>query len=95
MKWSAILLGVPSVIAAYLGTWQLQRRQQKIELLAEREARMAGEPLDLFAEGYLPPEYTRVTLIGTFDYSKDAFIGPRGRPSGGMTETVSESEIRC
>ena len=89
VRWSAVLLGIPSAVAAYLCSWQVQRRQKKIELLAEREARMSGAPLDLFEEEYLPEEYTRVTLSGTFDYSKDAFVGPRGRPSAsGMTETV-------
>ncbi|KAL6771980.1 SHY1 [Auxenochlorella protothecoides x Auxenochlorella symbiontica] len=85
--WSAALLGIPSLLAAYLGNWQLERRQWKMRLLEERREQLLAEPIDLFAVDELPPEYSRVTLTGTYDHAKAAFVGPRGRPSSaGVTE---------
>lgn len=87
--WSAALLGIPSLVAAYLGNWQLERRQWKMRLLEERREQLLAEPIDLFAVDELPPEYSRVTLTGTYDHAKAAFVGPRGRPSSaGVTEQV-------
>lgn len=73
-------------MAGFLCKWQLDRRAWKTEMLAEREARLAAPPVDLFSARDLPPEYTRVALTGRFDHAKSAFVGPRGRPGEGVTE---------
>lgn len=80
-------------MAAYLGNWQLDRRQWKTRLLEERREQLLAEPINLFSAEELPPEYSRVSLTGTFDHAKAAYVGPRGRPSSaGVTEQVSGAE---
>lgn len=86
------MLIVPPIVAAYLGYWQVGRREEKIEMLEERRRVMAAEedaPSEvLFArqDEAVVPEYTKVGVSGRFDESQSVFIGPRPRSSMGITE---------
>lgn len=86
------MLIIPPIVAAYLGYWQIGRREEKIEMLEERQRVMAAEedapPEVLFArhDAAGVPEYTKVGVSGRFDESKSVFIGPRPRSSMGITE---------
>ena len=85
------MLILPPVVAAYLGFWQVGRREEKVEMLEERQRVMAAEddasPDVLFArQDAVVPEYTKVGVSGRFDESQSVFIGPRPRSSMGITE---------
>ena len=74
------LISVPAVIVLIgLCLWQVQRMHWKDALIAEREARVAAEPIALPAEGTDPAgvDYRRVHLEGTFRHDKELFLGAR------------------
>eukprot|EP00850_Spirogloea_muscicola_P004256 SM000018S03621 [mRNA] locus=s18:330498:333045:- [translate_table: standard] len=48
--WSILVLLLPPAAAFGLGTWQLQRRQRKVDLLQQREQRLQEEPVPLTLE---------------------------------------------
>lgn len=62
-----------------LGTWQIQRRTWKLNLIKELEDKMLAEPIPLPAnlDDLKDMEYRRVIVKGTFDHQKELFIGPR------------------
>ncbi|KAK7074940.1 Surfeit locus protein 1 [Halocaridina rubra] len=68
-----------------LGTWQYQRRQWKLNLIAELEAKTAAPavPLPENLEDLSDMEYQKVRLTGTFDHSKEIYMGPRAQLVGG------------
>ncbi|XP_066990239.1 surfeit locus protein 1 [Macrobrachium rosenbergii] len=81
---SVFLLVVPCGTFC-LGTWQYQRRKWKLNLIAELEARTSAPPVE-FPEDLNDLEdleYKRVRLRGTFDHSKEIFMGPRPLLVGG------------
>eukprot|EP00850_Spirogloea_muscicola_P005689 SM000026S08938 [mRNA] locus=s26:674772:677269:+ [translate_table: standard] len=95
--WSILVLLLPPAAAFGLGTWQLKRRQQKVDLLQQREQRLQEEPVPLTLElklaasssqhvGASPFEYRRVVCEGMLDEARSLFVGPRGRSVGGITE---------
>ena len=74
------LISVPAVIVLIgLCLWQVQRMHWKDALIADREARVAAEPIALPAEGTDPAgvDYRRVRLEGTFRHDKELFLGAR------------------
>lgn len=74
------LISVPALILLVgLCLWQVQRMHWKEELIAEREARVAAEPIALPAEGVDPAsvDYRRVRLEGTFRHDQELFLGAR------------------
>ncbi|KAK3767298.1 hypothetical protein RRG08_050849 [Elysia crispata] len=62
-----------------LGTWQIQRRTWKLNLIQELEEKMLAEPVPLPSnlDDLKNMEYRKVKVRGTFDHSKELFIGPR------------------
>ncbi|GFR78579.1 SURF1-like protein [Elysia marginata] len=62
-----------------LGTWQIQRRTWKLNLIQELEDKMLAEPIPLPSnlDDLNTMEYRRVKVKGTFDHNKELFIGPR------------------
>ncbi|XP_045591886.1 uncharacterized protein [Procambarus clarkii] len=75
---SLLLLLVP-VGTFCLGTWQVQRRKWKLNLIAELKAKTTTPPINLPQElsELEDLEYQQVKLIGSFDHSKEVFVGPR------------------
>lgn len=74
------LFTVPAVIAMIgLCIWQVQRLYWKEALIADRQARVAAEPIALPAPGGDPAaaEYRRVRLDGAFLHDKELFLGAR------------------
>ena len=49
------------------GWWQLKRREWKLQLIADIEARRVLDPV-LFDSGVEYPEYTPVTLSGKIEF---------------------------
>jgi surfeit locus 1 family protein len=74
------LFSVPVFIVMIgLCIWQVQRLHWKENLIAERHARVAAEPVALPEVGVDPAsmEYRRVRLEGTFLHDKELFLGAR------------------
>ena len=74
------LFTVPAIIVMIgLCIWQVQRLYWKEALIADREARVAAEPIALPPPGADPgaAEYRRVRLEGSFRHDKELFLGAR------------------
>lgn len=75
------LLCLAPIITFALGTWQVKRLQWKNKLVAECEDRLTYKPIALpksVTKDDLPNlEYRKVLVTGHFDYSREAFVGPR------------------
>jgi surfeit locus 1 family protein len=74
------LFSVPVFIVMIgLCVWQVQRLHWKENLIAERQARVAAEPIALPEVGVDPAsmDYRRVRLEGTFLHNKELFLGAR------------------
>ena len=60
-----------------LGTWQLERLQWKLALIATVNGHMAAAPMTLDTILAMPPDdaqYRRVTVAGRFDHGKEAYV---------------------
>ncbi len=69
----ALLLAV----LCWLGTWQLERRHWKLNLIATVNRHMAEAPLSLDQIAGLGPDdaqYRKVILHGRFDHDKEAYV---------------------
>ena len=74
------VISVPALIMLIgLCVWQVQRMHWKQDLIADREARVAAEPVALSAEVANPAhmEFRRVRLEGTFLHDKELYLGAR------------------
>ena len=74
------VISVPALIMLIgLCVWQVQRMHWKQDLIADREARVAAEPVALSAEVGNPAhmEFRRVRLEGTFLHDKELYLGAR------------------
>eukprot|EP00123_Amoebidium_parasiticum_P000258 comp10622_c0_seq1/m.5317 comp10622_c0_seq1/g.5317 ORF comp10622_c0_seq1/g.5317 comp10622_c0_seq1/m.5317 type:complete len:238 (-) comp10622_c0_seq1:251-964(-) len=62
-----------------LGTWQVQRLQRKKAFLQLLDERINGEPVELpdSPDECLAQQYSRVTVEGTYDHSKEMHVLPR------------------
>ncbi|XP_065336115.1 surfeit locus protein 1 [Cloeon dipterum] len=76
MGW--FLLAMP-VTAFALGTWQVKRREWKLKLIEELSERSRRNPVELPADfsEIENLEYCPLKVRGTFDHSKEVFLGPR------------------
>ncbi|XP_069992145.1 surfeit locus protein 1 [Penaeus vannamei] len=76
---SSILLLIVPISTFCLGTWQYQRRKWKLNLIAELEEKTKTPPIDLPQDLYElnDLEYQRIKLTGTFDHTREIFLGPR------------------
>nr|XP_021529805.1 surfeit locus protein 1-like [Aotus nancymaae] len=76
LRW--VLLLIP-VTAFGLGTWQVQRRKWKLNLIAELESRVLAEPVPLPTDPVELKnlEYRPVKVRGCFDHSKELYMMPR------------------
>jgi surfeit locus 1 family protein len=69
-----------------LGTWQLNRLQWKLALIARVDSHMAAAPVSLDEIQRMngdEAQYRRVTLLGRFDHAKEAYVfttGAEGAP---------------
>jgi surfeit locus 1 family protein len=62
-----------------LGTWQVQRRKQKLALIDELETKTRATPVPFPVElAEIPSlEYRRVKVRGRFDHSQELYVMPR------------------
>ncbi|MQM03761.1 hypothetical protein Taro_036550 [Colocasia esculenta] len=90
-NWSKVLLFLPGAITFGLGTWQIIRRQEKIEMIEHRRKRLEMEPImwrnvTSLDEDLDSLEFRKVECEGVFDESKAIYVGPRSRSISGVTE---------
>nr|CAB3501705.1 unnamed protein product [Digitaria exilis] len=92
-SWSKLFLFAPGAITFGLGTWQLFRRQEKIEMLDYRTQRLEMEPVawnEVASSTALRDpdslEFRKIVCEGDFDEEKSVFVGPRSRSISGVTE---------
>ncbi|XP_072422162.1 surfeit locus protein 1 isoform X1 [Chiloscyllium punctatum] len=78
LKWALLLIPVSTFS---LGTWQVQRRKWKLQLIKDLQERTRSEPLPLPMDQLelKQLEYRRVRVRGRFDHSKELYIMPRSR----------------
>lgn len=76
LKW--FLLLIPATTFG-LGTWQVKRRQWKMELIDDLRKLTNAEPIPLPIDPHElnDLEYRRVRVRGVFDHSKELYILPR------------------
>jgi len=72
------LLSIP-VITFGLGTWQVGRRQWKLDLIKDLEERLHREPIEIpeNLDELIKLEYCPIKVRGEFLYDKEFIIGPR------------------
>lgn len=73
----AVMFGV----LCWLGAWQLERLQWKLNLIATVNEHLAAAPLSLDQVMAMTPDqaqYRRVTLTGRFDHAKEAYVFTMG-----------------
>ncbi|XP_062446600.1 surfeit locus protein 1 isoform X2 [Rhea pennata] len=76
LKWGLLLVPLTTFC---LGTWQVQRRKWKLDLIAQLASRIAAEPIPLTLDPMelKELEYRPVKVRGRFDHSKELYILPR------------------
>ncbi|KAL7980928.1 hypothetical protein Chor_002082 [Crotalus horridus] len=76
LKWGLLLIPIGSF---FLGSWQIQRREWKLRLIAELESRIFAEPVPLPTDLYElnKMEYVPVKVRGHFDHTKELYVLPR------------------
>lgn len=73
LLWPALASVIALAILAGLGTWQLQRRAWKMDLIAERQAGLMAPPVAL-PDQLAGLEFRRVTVAGHFDHTREITI---------------------
>ncbi|XP_012695323.2 surfeit locus protein 1 [Clupea harengus] len=76
LKWLLLLIPVTTF---GLGTWQMRRRQWKLQLIEELRSLTTAEPVSLPTDPMelKTLEYRRVTVRGRYDHSQELYILPR------------------
>ncbi|BBN02775.1 surfeit locus 1 family protein [Marchantia polymorpha subsp. ruderalis] len=93
-RFSMIFLFLPCLTTFGLGSWQLIRRQTKIETLDYKRKRLEEEPVPLgeivgatkTGATVDDLEYRKVICQGVYDGSKSVLVGPRARSAFGVTQ---------
>ncbi|KAJ8339159.1 hypothetical protein SKAU_G00359450 [Synaphobranchus kaupii] len=76
LKWFLLLIPVTTF---GLGTWQVKRRQWKLQLIADLKSLTTAEPINLPVDPMElnSLEYRRVKARGRYDHSQELYILPR------------------
>ncbi|XP_076245707.1 surfeit locus protein 1 [Calliopsis andreniformis] len=92
------LLSIP-IITFLLGTWQIQRRKWKLNLIQNLFTRTTYEPIELPADmkELESKEYYPIKVKGRYLYDKEFTIGPRGlilrgKPADDKSSFISKSD---
>jgi surfeit locus 1 family protein len=84
-------------LLCWLGTWQLNRLQWKLELIARVNAHMAATPVSLEQVLSMPADeaqYRRVTLTGTFDHAREAYVFTTGEGGAPLYHVLTPFRTR-
>ncbi|NXM49653.1 SURF1 protein, partial [Gymnorhina tibicen] len=76
LKWGLLLVPLTTF---GLGTWQVQRRKWKLDLIAQLASRITADPIPLTLDPMelKELEYRPVKVRGRFDHSKELYLLPR------------------
>ncbi|XP_058674149.1 surfeit locus protein 1 [Ammospiza caudacuta] len=76
LKWGLLLVPLTTF---GLGTWQVQRRKWKLDLIAQLASRTRADPIPLTLDPMelKELEYRPVRVRGRFDHSKELYLLPR------------------
>ncbi|KAI1904740.1 hypothetical protein AGOR_G00008810 [Albula goreensis] len=76
LKWLLLLIPVTTF---GLGTWQVKRRQWKLQLIDDLKSLTTAEPIDLPVDPMELErlEYRRVKVRGHYDHSQELYVLPR------------------
>ncbi|VFQ66755.1 unnamed protein product [Cuscuta campestris] len=90
-SWFNVFLFIPGAITFGLGTWQIFRRKEKVEMLEYRQNRLGMDPLksnelSLSSEDLNGLELRKVLCRGAFDEMKSVYVGPCSRSISGVIE---------
>jgi surfeit locus 1 family protein len=66
--------GAAFLILLALGSWQLERRSWKTEIIAQREAALAAPPADIAVPQFQPTEFARIQATGRFAHEKSLYL---------------------
>ena len=95
-RWTGILLFLScAAYTAYLGTWQVQRKEKKVDAINDRTSKLYNSALSydeliesidntnnqISSDQYRQYEYNSIVADGIFDYNNQYYIGPRAPPS--------------
>jgi surfeit locus 1 family protein len=88
LVWPSVMTILGFAVLVGLGTWQLQRKTWKEDLIAAVEARVGAPPrpldtVDLADPGPVGAEYTRVTATGRFVHGEERYFYMPGRGGPG------------
>jgi surfeit locus 1 family protein len=86
--WPAAWAAAGLAVLIGLGTWQMERRAWKLDLIDKIAARTVAEPLPLAAalegsEQSGDVEYLRLRVRGSFDHGREAYLYMPGRDGPG------------
>jgi len=82
LLWPTLMVLPMLAVLIGLGSWQLQRRDWKLQLIAEMQARLSAPEVALDALPSDAGEYRRVTVSGDFDHAREVYWLTPG-PDGG------------
>jgi surfeit locus 1 family protein len=77
LLWPTVITLLGVVLTATLGTWQLQRRAWKADLIAQRTAAVAATPVALPQALAPSAGYLRTTVTGRFDHARELYLTGR------------------
>ncbi|XP_014208220.1 surfeit locus protein 1 [Copidosoma floridanum] len=88
------LLSIP-VITFGLGTWQVGRRQWKLDLLKDLQDRLSKEPIEMpeNLDDLKRLEYSPIKVRGEFLYDKEFLVGPRSLIIDGRGATEGKGNL--
>lgn len=84
------------VLLIGLGTWQLQRLQWKLALIATMNGHMQSTPLDVDRLLAMPADeaqYRKVALAGRFDNAKEAYVFTTGEGGAAVWHVLTPFDL--
>lgn len=103
-RFKYLLIALP-ITAFALGTWQVQRRSSKLELIEAMSSKLLQEPLTTIDEitnvinaSEVAGDSMPVKLTGFFDHAQEMLIGPRqleGQTGFHLVTPFCDGEGRC
>jgi surfeit locus 1 family protein len=94
--WSSVFAAIGVVVLIALGTWQLDRREWKEDLIARLQARSAAPPISLqtATEDPQAAEYRRLRLSGRYLHAKTLYLSSKTHEGRVGLHVVTPFDVR-